>query len=72
MEKSDLTSGEMFLLPSELEKGQDIPIPPEEIFINKSDVYNTRYIKSEDLPSDVSTFSMKLAATLAHFRSEKV
>lgn len=39
---------------------------------NISDAYNTRYIKTEDLPEDIAEFEKVLTTTLAKFREEKV
>jgi 8-oxo-dGTP pyrophosphatase MutT (NUDIX family) len=60
------------ILPSSKEEDKNLPIPPEGVFTNQRDVYNTRYIDSSDLPATKEEFEKKLDATLEHFRSEKV
>ena len=44
----------------------------KQVLNNKSDAYNTRYIKDCDVPNSVEEFEAALEATLKRFREEKV
>jgi ADP-ribose pyrophosphatase YjhB (NUDIX family) len=60
------------MLPSQPEKGDNLPGLSGGILVNTRDVYNSRYILSKDLPASAEIFESQLTATLAQFREEKV